>query len=481
MNELAENSHVPLVVDLDGTLINSDLLIESFFLLGSSSPLKLFGALSKLASGKAAFKAYIADHVQIDPALLPYNEAVLETVKAARSEGRPVHLVSASDERYVKSVAAHLGLFDQALGTKNGHNLSAHQKAALLTEQFGAGGFDYIGNSKADIEVWKAARTPLVAGVRSGAVARFKKQFRDCGRCREAVWKRQWRSTLRAMRLHQWMKNSLIFVPLFTSHQFTMSAAGSAALAFMAFSLCASSVYVLNDLFDLQNDRGHERKKHRAIASGQLPIMSAAALSVGLLFSSIVLGSLVSLPFLLVMALYYSITLAYSVYLKRIALVDVSTLAILYTIRIFAGGAAISVVISEWLMAFSIFLFLFLAIIKRYVELVDSMKNNTALSGGRGFRPDDMTLLCGLAGAAGYISILVLALYLQDPAIRALYATPTALWGVCLLLLFWVNHMLLTAHRGEMNDDPVAFAATDPISIATGAGVFGFFLFGFLG
>lgn len=474
MNSNRAISDVALAVDLDGTLIKSDLLVEGFFHLASSSPIKGLMALKSLTLGKAPLKEYIADHISFQPALLPYNEGVLEYIKEARTSGRKIYLVSASDERYVQSIADHLGLFDGVMGSNNGVNLSSKNKADKLVEVFGVNGFDYIGNSDADLAVWDKARKPLLAGARSAKFKKYLERFPNISEV--GVWNSDWRVYTKAMRLHQWLKNTLIFVPIMLAQLFSLDAFGLALLAFFAFSLCASGVYILNDMFDLQNDRSHSRKKERPLASGRMPLLHGVIFVPVLLIVSISIGTLVSPQFLMILAVYFAITLSYSAALKRVALLDVTVLAILYTVRIFAGGIAVGVTISEWLMAFSIFLFLFLAIIKRYVELGDSVRNDKGPSTGRGFTTDDLSLLRSLGSTAGYIAVLVLALYIQDPEIRILYQSPEILWGACLLLLLWVNRMILAAHRGQMHDDPVVFAATDRVSLGIAAGVAGFFL-----
>ena len=456
----------PLIVDLDGTLIKTDLLVEGFLGLMTASPANAMRALFVLPTGKAAFKECIADQIVPDPSLLPYNESVLDKLQSEKRSGREIYLVSASDERNVEAVANYVGLFEGAIGSKNGRNLSAEQKAAMLVEKFGEKGFDYIGNGSADIPVWKCANQCYLAGVKSGATDGYFRQFEnmeEVGR-----WSCGPRTHLKAIRLHQWLKNLLVFVPMLMAHQFDLETVGRAVLAFLSFSLCASSVYVTNDLLDLQNDRTHARKKFRPLASGLMPHSNAILLAILLLGGAFIIGALLPPAFLVMLSVYLVTTFSYSVYLKRIALVDVSILAVLYTIRIFAGGLAVGIQVSEWLMAFSVFFFLFLAIVKRYTELGDSLRNNKPVSKGRGFVVEDLPILGSFAAAAGNTSVLVLALYTTNENVSLLYRSPELLWGASLLLLFWINRMLFMSHRGLVHDDPIIFAATDRVSIGIG-------------
>lgn len=450
----------PLIVDLDGTLIKTDLLFESFLALIAKSPWLGFIALFKILVGKAALKTYIASHVDIRPDLLPYDQEVVDYIETAQVSGRAVYLVSASDQRYVEAVANHLGLFTDSMGSMPGRNLGGVNKANALGGRFGAGQFDYIGDSSKDFPVWASGKQVLIAGIQS---RRHASRYPDATIVSERPL--QLRAYLKSLRMHQWLKNILVFVPFILDHNFTADTLWLGVSAFLAFSLCASSVYIVNDLFDLNNDRTHVQKKFRPFASGDVPIQHGLLIAPVLLFLSMVVGASVSMPFLAIVVLYFLITLSYSVYLKRIPLLDVMLLAMLYVLRIFAGGVATGDVVSDWFMAFAIFLFLFLATIKRLVELVGSVRSGGELSSGRGFIKEDLTLLSGLSCASGYISILVLALYVTNPQTRDLYQFPEALWGVCLLLLFWVNRMLLVAHRGQMNDDPLIFAITDRVSL----------------
>lgn len=457
---------VPLVVDLDGTLIRSDLLIESFLSLLASDPVQAGRALLALKDGKAALKAKIADTAEIDVSTLPYDEAVLAMVRDARAEGRQTFLVSASDHRYVSAVADHLQLFDGVEGTAGGANLSGATKAAHLVERFGTGFFDYVGDAAMDTAVWAKAREGFVIAPSGG----LKRAIASAGLTVTPVSERGGRAKayLKAIRPHQWMKNTLIFLPALAGHQFNMNTFGACVAAFVSFSLCASSVYLLNDLLDLKGDREHDRKRNRPFASGRAPLLSGVILAPALLITSLVIAAFLPIKFLAVLGGYYALTLAYSLGLKRVMTVDVIALACLYGARIFAGGAATDVPISPWLEALSVFFFLSLALVKRIGELSDRVLAGKGDPSGRGYRLTDLPMVGSMGAASGFVAVLVLALYFNSPEVSHLYRAPHRLWVLCVITLFWICRMLMKAHRGEMHDDPVVFALRDRTSQACG-------------
>lgn len=457
---------VPLVVDLDGTLINSDLLLESFFALLAANPVHAVKAALRLRDGKAALKAALADAAVVDLHDLPFNPVVLDYLKAEKARGRRIYIASASDERHVTRLAEHLGLFDGAFGSDGVRNLAGRTKAARLVEEFGAKGFDYIGNDTVDLAVWDVCRRPMAANASPRLVQEMRRRYadmHDLGGRRPQV-----RDYMKALRLHQWMKNILVFVPLIAGHRFGLGDIATVVLAFLAFGLAASSAYQLNDLLDLAGDRDHPTKRFRPLACGAVPLLHGALLVPVLLLAAAVVALAASPAFLGVLALYYATTLLYSLYLKRRVLVDVMTLTGLYTLRILGGAAALEMAPSAWLLAFSVFIFLCLGIVKRYVELVGRLKAEKGNPKGRGYVTDDLPMLAALAGASGYSAVVVLALYLSSPDVHDLYTRPTLLWGVCPLVLYWVSRVLLIAHRGHLHDDPVLFAAKDRVSLMVG-------------
>lgn len=457
----------PLVVDLDGTLVKTDLLVESFFALLAVDPAAALQAVLALRRGRPVLKAVLADQAVVELHSLPFDQAVLDYLRAEKAKGRRIYLASATDRRYVEAIAEHVGLFDGAFGSDQATNLAGARKAQRLCAEFGEKGFDYIGNAWVDVAVWQACDVPVVANPSPALLQRLKPLFPGL----VAVGSQQPRPAdyARAMRLHQWLKNVLIFVPMLAGHVITGPSILGCLIAFLSFSLCASSVYLLNDLLDLANDRAHDRKRHRPLASGAIPILHGVALVPLLLLTALLLALLLPAAFLALLAVYYVTTMAYSLLLKRKLLVDVMTLSLLYTLRMLAGGAAVAVAISPWLMGFSIFLFLCLAIVKRYTELEACARKGREMPRGRGYLVADAPMLGSLSAASGYAAVLVLALYINSPEVHQLYARPDYLWLVCLLLLYWISRVLMLAHRGEMHDDPVIYAVKDRISLTVGA------------
>lgn len=457
----------PLCVDLDGSLIRSDILWESLFQLTKAHPLKLFLLPWWLLKGKAFFKARIAEAVELDPQLLPYCEELLDFLHQQRSEGRELILATAANEKPARTIADHLGIFDRVYASDAENNLSGSRKLQMLVADYGEQGFDYVGNAKVDLDIWpKAAEGILVnphAGVETAAVAMDKAQ---------RVIKDQQggiKTILRAMRLHQWTKNLLVFIPLALAHR-----AGEpelllqALLAFLAFGLCASSVYLLNDLLDLPADRRHPSKRNRPFARGDLSVETGARLLLGLLLASIAIASTLPMEFAAALGIYYATTMAYSLRLKQAPMVDVLILAALYTLRILGGAAAVTVEPSFWLLAFSMFFFLSLALVKRYSELLLMQGAGNSAGAGRGYSEVDMETLAQFGTASGYMSILVLALYISSEDVIKLYQHPKAIWLLCPLLLYWISHVWLLTRRNKMHEDPVVFAISDRRSYIIG-------------
>ena len=453
-----------IVVDLDGTLVHSDMLVENLFLFLRLHPLRVFKLFFWLLHGKANFKHRLADAVLPGVSDLPYNNTLLAWLEQQRSTGASLVLATASDIRIAKAVAKHLGIFDEVLGTE-GSNLSSGRKRAALVERFGENRFEYIGNSSADLAIWRSASVIHVANPEMGVLAAAKRigSVETIFESRPAYF----RTLIKALRIHQWAKNLLLFVPLLASHRILeVQLLLNGLLAFIAFGACASSVYLLNDLLDLPDDRQHPTKHKRPLAAGTLPMLHALFLIPVLLFFAFVVALwLLPIQFAGVLAAYYLLTLTYSLWLKRVVMLDVVTLAMLYSIRVVAGAAAMSLVATFWILAFCMFIFLSLAFVKRYTELRDArQKGKIEKSSGRGYYPTDFELLASLGGASGYISVLVLALYINDATSSPLYHSQQWMWAACPLLLFWLSRVWLLAHRGQMHDDPIVFALRDNVS-----------------
>ena len=461
-----------LVVDLDGTLIHTDLLVESASQFVIQHPFEFWKPLLWLARGKTVLKTELAQRAQIDIAALPYNTTVLDWLRAEKQNGRYLVLATASHRQLADQVAGHLSLFDEVLATEGDVNLKSSAKGQALVDRFGEGSFEYVGNDWPDLQVWQKAGVAHVVNAPAALLQRVREAC-EVGQVSSSQLPSYLPSVLKAMRLHQWMKNLLVFVPLMAAHQYgVVSRDVLALMAFLVFSLTASSVYLLNDLVDVQDDRHHLRKRHRPFASGALSLMWGwAAWPILLLLAAAFSVAYMPVLFTASLGIYFVLTVAYSLKLKQIAVVDVLTLAALYTLRIIAGAAAIDVPVSFWLLLFSMFIFLSLALIKRYSELkVARDAGKTGALRGRGYEPDDLELVSSFGASAGFIAVLVLALYIQDGQSAHLYATPQLIWLACPVMLFWISRAWLIAHRGQMHDDPIVFALKDKVS--WGVGIF---------
>lgn len=471
------NESVPIIIDLDGTLCLTDTLYESVFGLVARSPQTLLAFPSWLAAGKATFKYEIAQRGILDPALLPYDADVLNFIAVARSEGRPVALVSAADHRQVEAIAKHLGVFHLAIGTGSIEikgNLSGKAKADFLVERYGSQGFDYLGDSAADIPVWASARRAY--GIRVPASA----QGAALAQGIELIEIRRHpgfpvSALVRACRPHQWAKNLLILLPVLTAQD--LSSFPAALLAMLCFSLTASAIYIVNDLADLSADRLHPRKRNRPFASGEVSMTQGLLLAAGLLLvSGFVAISWLPIGFLLTLLVYLLVTLAYSFWLKRKMMADVIGLATLYTLRIVAGSMATGIVLSPWLLVFSMFLFFALATIKRQAELEDLKNRGANKAMGRNLVAEDLPILQAMSIGAAQAAVLVFALYSQDPDVQTHFGSSDLLLLICPILFFWLGRIQLMTRRGYMTDDPIIFTFRDRVSMLCGLLMLGIFI-----
>ncbi len=455
-----ETVEAPLCVDLDGTLIQTDMLYESLFALLQKNLLFIFLVPLWLLGGKAKLKAEIASRVDIDPSTLPYNKKLLRWLRSEHYNGREIILATATHHTIAQRIADYLGIFSSVEASNEAINLRSSTKANRLVELFGESGFDYAGNSGDDVKIWEHARHAIVVDPDARANKWLKRQTPGC---REfgghSTTIKDW---TKALRLHQWLKNALIFVPLVLDQKLFVFADLSATIvAFVAFGLCASSVYLLNDLLDLSLDRRHRTKKNRPMAAGRISIPHALVAAGVLLIAAFTLSLTLNPLFSLVLAIYYCATLAYSVAIKRMLLLDVLTLAGLFTLRVIAGAAATGIALSSWLLAFSVFFFLSLALVKRFVELQSQDETATRETTGRGYRTIDLETLAQSGLASGFAAVLVLALYVDSPQVAQLYAYPQMIWLVCPLVLYMIIRIWILARRNEFNDDPVVFLLTD--------------------
>jgi 4-hydroxybenzoate polyprenyltransferase len=461
-------SPVPLCVDLDGTLIYSDMLWESLAVLLRKSPWLIFMVPVWFLNGRAYLKRQIAARATVDVALLPYNEPFLEYLRAEKKRGRPMLLASASDRALVEKVAAHTGLFDEVLASDGRTNLRGAAKVAALEARFGRGGFDYAGNSHVDVPVWAGSKNIVVVDA-PRALAR---QLRAGGRVTAEFPgpPARVKAVVQALRPHQWVKNLIVFIPVITSHNLhNWAILQSTLLAFAAFCLLASGVYVINDLFDLASDRQHDTKRFRPLASGRLYLPWALIGGPLLMVVPLVVALVLMPKFALVLLGYGVLALAYTFVLKEIVVLDVFVLAALYTLRLAAGHVATGIVFSAWLLGFSLFIFLSLAMMKRLQELQALRRRDQTAIKGRGYVVDDLEMVSSFGVASGYLSVLILALYVNSEQVKSLYHHPDLLLLICPLMMYWLSRVWLLTHRGRLHDDPVLFAIKDAQSYAVGA------------
>jgi 4-hydroxybenzoate polyprenyltransferase len=458
MDARSDRNAIPLAVDLDGTLIATDLLWEGLFVLLKKNPLYIFLVAFWAAGGPARLKQAIAQRIDIDPASLPYRGVLLERLRAEHAEGRKIVLATGTPRKFAEAIAGHLGIFDRVLATDGLDNLTAGKKRASLVAAYGDGGFDYAGNSRHDLKVFDAARTAIVV-----APDRHAMRWQAAnGAEMVPAPKPTFRTIVKMLRVHQWLKNSLIAVPMVLAHQyFSPDMIWECMLAFVSFSAVASAIYILNDFFDLALDRKHATKRNRPFASGALSIPFGIGAIVVLLAIGVCTGLVLSSEFLAVLGGYIVVTTAYSLSFKRMLLVDVLTLAGLYSIRVLAGAAATGVAVSFWLLAFSIFFFLSLALVKRYVELRTTAIPPGERIAGRGYRTEDQEIVAQAGMASAFSSALVLALYMDSVAVRELYPHPWLIWPLAPIVLYLTMRVWILARRDEMHDDPVVFIIRD--------------------
>lgn len=459
-------SDLPLVVDLDGTLIRSDVFADAIVRYGFREPWKAPLLAGWLMRGRAHAKARLAEHASCDPATLPYDERVVDYLREERAKGRTIVLATASNIAAAQAIADHLGVFDAVVASDETTNLKSRRKAERLTEMYPQG-FVYAGNESADLAVWRASKRVVVVNASSGLSARVR---RDHDVEREfAPASSRLKAFIKAIRPQQWVKNALVFLPMLIGGGWTSPQTWLLAVtAFWALSFTASAVYLVNDSSDIDADRLHPRKRNRPFASGALSPLWGLTAAV-FVFAPLGLALAAYAGVLPLVLTYLLITTLYSFLLKRIVLVDVFVLAALYTIRIVIGGAATGYFASDWLLAFSCFFFFSLALVKRAAETIDMAQRGGGKLGGRGYRSTDTQILSVMGIGSGLVAALVLALYLQQPAIMTRFSTPLLLWVLPAAEMFWICRIWLKTHRGEMHDDPIVFAVRDKASWALGA------------
>jgi 4-hydroxybenzoate polyprenyltransferase len=459
-----ETRDLPLVVDLDGTLTLTDTLAESVVQVVRRNPVNLLRLPYWLLAGRSGFKEQVAAHADFGAESLPYREPLLDYLRTEKARGRRIVLATAAHHSIAARVSDHLGLFDDVCATDGGVNLKGEAKLARVHEQVGAQ-FVYAGDSRADLPIWHACGGAILAGVAPAVGAAVRAQASvEREFCNPCAGPQAW---LRALRVHQWLKNLLLFVPLFTAFAFfDLDRLATLALAFIAMSLGASATYIANDLWDLDNDRRHPRKRLRPFASGQLPITHGVGCALLLLALSCGIGFAASPAFAGMLALYLVLTTAYSWFLKTRVLADVIMLSLLYTLRIVAGSIAVGISISHWLLAFSVFTFLSLALVKRCAELVSLRQRGQPATSGRDYQVTDLEVLWPLGIGASLAAVIVFGLFINAPDTMARYATPHLLWGAALGFIYLFSRLWVSTVRGEMHDDPIVHLLDNRRSLA---------------
>ncbi len=459
-HSVLNSTEVPLVVDLDGTLIKSDLLYESVLLFLRKNPLNIFLVIKWLFSGISVLKVKLSQRVIIDVESLPYNQSFLNYLRREFEIGRQLVLATASPIIYAQKVAEHLRIFSSVIATDEKINLRGSKKLERLLSLYGERGFDYAGDSSVDLVIFSHCRNALLINASANTIEKARKTSNMISIMeRPAGGLFQYFKTAR---VYQWTKNLLIFVPLITSHNFfNLKLLVTSIWGFIAFSLCASATYIVNDLFDLESDRKHPRKRNRCFASGELSISRGIILCGILGISGLLLSFFLPSAFIGYLLIYILLTSLYSFLLKKKVIVDVLTLAGLYTIRIFIGAHLIGVKVSFWLFALSVFLFFGLALIKRCTELQLLHKTGKQDLSGRDYYSDDLQTLRGIGITSSFMSVVVFALYINSAEVLSLYSKPELLWAICPALLLWINRLWIKTSRGKMHDDPIIFTLRD--------------------
>ena len=453
-----------LSVNLDGTLIKSDLLWETFWSSFSKDSLIPLKALIVLIKGRAYLKNFLYINSTLDISSLPYNNEVIEYIILHRAKGWRIALITSNNQKLADDISQHLNLFDEVYGSKINKNLEVSAKANFQEQIFGSKKFNYVGNSYSDLETWKISNKAITFNAGKSLRRKCEKINLNHFHLINNKPSNFFNSFFKEIRPNQWVKNILVFVPMIAAQDFDVQSIVNSFLALVAFCFTASSIYVFNDLLDINADRNHPKKCKRPFASGELPFSSGSFGGLILLILGLTIGLIVGTSFLNVLLIYFFITLSYSLFFKRRELIDIFILSALYTIRIIAGSFATNLDISFWLLAFSIFIFLSLASVKREAELIDIIKRGKVRIENRGYKNSDLEFVKILSISSGMISILLLSLYINSSKVIGSYSNPEFLWGACILFLFWIIRVCFKTHRGEMEHDPIIFAVKDKLS-----------------
>ena len=467
-----------LAVDLDGTLLKSNVLLETFWFVCGHNFFKALYSIFLLLKSKAALKNYLAYNSNIDVASLPYDQKIISYLKIFRKAGGKTVLITASSEILAIKISKYLKIFDYVYGSNEKTNLKGIKKAKLLTEKFGSNNFEYMGDSYDDILVWKTSKKIITVNISK----KLKEKIDSTNKPKEHLMTRAFSilNYLKTLRIHQWLKNTIIFFPIIIVQKFEIQPLFYTFLAFCSFSFIASSSYIINDLLDLNSDRLHKNKYSRPFASGDIPIEHASILILIMLIASITIAYFINTSFLFIIIFYFLLSQTYSIFFKKIIVLDLFVISSLFTIRIFAGGTAANILISEWLITFSIFFFLSLATIKRQAELIHLKQIKKTLALGRGYKVDDLPIINLIALTTGYISVLILTLYINSISAIQLFNQIYAIWGICFVLLYWITKLVFVTNRGHMTDDPIIYALTNKSSLSCFFIILCLFIFGII-
>ena len=465
---------LPLVLDVDNALLRTDLLHECAIAFVKANPLRIFLLLWWLWQGKALLKRKLAQQVQLDFAALPVNQQLEDYAAGEHASGRTVCLATAADELLAIRLSQRFAFVDFVLASDGHRNLKGRAKADALDARF-PDGFVYAADSRSDLHIWRKAQAIILVN----ASAWTSRAARALDKPVEAVFTHPplgLRGWLKALRVHQWAKNVLIFIPLVLSGLFTdLDAWRAAGLAFVALSLMASATYLVNDIWDIEDDRRHWSKRNRPLASGRMSLKQAALVAPAALVASLVLGAMIGPAVFAVLLAYAVLTLGYSFAFKRKPILDTFILATLFTLRLVLGIAAVGVTTSPWLLVFSMFLFTSLSFAKRLTEVLRFAEKSPDIGekiSGRGYFVMDTPFILGMGVSSGMASILIMVLYLtQDAFLVDFYANAVWLWGIPPMLFLWLSRIWMIAQRGELMDDPVVFATRDPKSLMLCAAV----------
>jgi 4-hydroxybenzoate polyprenyltransferase len=453
----SDRSSVPLVVDLDGTLLRTDLLHESAVRLVKQKPWSLIAILLWLLRGRKFFKRRIFGEVGLDGMPLPINEEVYAWLAEEKSKGRLLILATASDRSLAEQTVKHLGLFDIVLGSLGERDLKGPEKVEAIKECCGTQ-FDYAGNSRADLAIWRVSRQAVLVNPTKAVES----EARKTGNVSRVISspKTGLKAGIKSLRLYQWVKNLLIFVPAFTSHEWAnWHILTKCAIAFVAFSFCASATYIANDLIDLEEDRRNATKRLRPFASGECSILWGVIIATACMLAGFSLAFVAGNHLSEMLFLYIFFTACYSLEMKKVFLLDVMTLAVLYTMRVMVGHVVTGITFSMWLLSFAFFLFLSLAFSKRAAELINLGEGKQQTVPGRGYLAGDLQVITMAGICSGFLSSLVFALYVNSASVTLLYKRPAILWGILPLLLYYIVRVWIVCGRGELDVDPILYTA----------------------